>query len=31
MEVKFGVKLSGQLGAILTSVAGEVTYEISLM
>jgi hypothetical protein len=30
VEVKFGVKLSGQVGAILTSVGGEMTYEITL-
>ncbi|NEO87044.1 MAG: hypothetical protein F6J87_22710 [Spirulina sp. SIO3F2] len=30
VEVKFGVKLTGQCGAVLTSVGGEVTYEVTL-
>ncbi len=30
VEVKFGVKLSSEVGAILASVGGEVTYEITL-
>ncbi|MEA5530473.1 CU044_2847 family protein [Dolichospermum sp. UHCC 0684] len=30
MEVKFGVKLSTQAGVILTSVGGEVNFEITV-
>jgi Trypsin-co-occurring domain 1 len=30
MEVKFGVKLSADAGAFLTSVGGEVTFEITV-
>ena len=30
VEVKFGVKLSGEIGAVLTKVGGEATYEITL-
>ena len=30
VEVKFGVKLSSEVGAILASVGGEITYEITL-
>ncbi len=30
VSVKFSVKLNGQLGAVLTSVGGEATYEITL-
>lgn len=30
LEVKFGFKLSGQVGAVLTSIGGEATYEITL-
>jgi hypothetical protein len=30
VEVKFSVKLSGQVGAVLTTVGGEATYEITL-
>lgn len=30
VEVKFGVKLSGEVDAILTKVGGEATYEITL-
>lgn len=30
MEVKFGVKLSADAGAILTSVGGEVTFEVTV-
>jgi hypothetical protein len=30
MEVKFGVKLSAEAGAILTSVGGEVNFEITV-
>ena len=30
VEVKFSVKLSGELGAVLTKVGGEATYEITL-
>ncbi|MGH2412385.1 MAG: CU044_2847 family protein, partial [Microcystaceae cyanobacterium] len=30
VEVKFGVKLTSQVGAVLASVGGEVTYEITL-
>ncbi len=30
VSVKFSVKLSGQVGAVLTTVGGEATYEISL-
>ena len=30
MEVKFGVKLSADAGVILTSVGGEVTFEITV-
>lgn len=30
VEVKFSVKLSGEVGAVLTKVGGEATYEITL-
>jgi hypothetical protein len=30
VEVKFGIKLSADAGAIFTSVGGEVSYEITL-
>jgi len=30
MEVKFGIKLSAEAGVILTSVGGEVTFEITV-
>ena len=30
MEIKFGVKLSAEAGAILTSVGGEVNFEITV-
>lgn len=30
VEVKFGVKLTSEVGAILASVGGEVNYEITL-
>lgn len=30
VEVKFGVKLSGEVDAIVTKVGGEATYEITL-
>ena len=30
VEVKFSLKLSGELGAVLTKVGGEATYEITL-
>ena len=30
MEVKFGVKLSADAGAILTSVGGEVAFEVTV-
>lgn len=30
MQVKFGVKLSAEAGAILTSVGGEVNFEITV-
>lgn len=30
VEVKFGIKLSAEAGAIFTAVGGEVTYEITL-
>lgn len=30
MEVKFGVKLSADAGGILTSVGGEVTFEVTV-
>ncbi len=30
VEVKFSVKLNGELGAVLTKVGGEATYEITL-
>lgn len=30
VEVKFSVKLSGEMGAVLTKVGGEATYEITL-
>lgn len=30
VEVKFGLKLTADAGAIFTSVGGEVTYEITL-
>lgn len=30
VEVKFSVKLSGEIGAVLTKVGGEATYEITL-
>lgn len=30
LEVKFSVKLSGEVGAVLTKVGGEATYEITL-
>ena len=30
IEVKFGVKLSGEVGALITTVGGEVNYEITL-
>lgn len=30
VEVKFSVKLSGEVGAVVTKVGGEATYEITL-
>jgi transcription antitermination factor NusA-like protein len=30
VEVKFGVKLSGEIGAVIGKVGGEVNYEITL-
>ncbi len=30
MEVKFSVKLSGEVGAVITKVGGEATYEITM-
>jgi hypothetical protein len=30
MEVKFGIKLSAEAGVILTSVGGEVTFEVTV-
>jgi len=30
VEVKFSVKLSGEIGAVVTKVGGEATYEITL-
>ena len=30
VEVKFGLKLTAEAGAIFTSVGGEATYEITL-
>ncbi|MTJ10204.1 CU044_2847 family protein [Anabaena sp. UHCC 0204] len=30
MEVKFGIKLSADAGAFITSVGGEVTFEITV-
>ena len=30
VEVKFSVKLNGEVGAVLTKVGGEATYEITL-
>lgn len=30
IEVKFGVKLSGEVGGVVTKVGGEATYEITL-
>jgi len=30
VEVKFSVKLSGEVGAVLTKVGGEANYEITL-
>ena len=30
VEVKFGIKMSGELGAIIASGSGEVNYEITL-
>lgn len=30
IEVKFGVKLSGEIDAVVTKVGGEATYEITL-
>lgn len=30
VEVKFSVKINGEVGAILTKVGGEATYEITL-
>lgn len=30
VEVKFGVKLSGEIGAIVTKYGGEMNYEITL-
>ena len=30
VEVKFGIKLSADAGAIFTSIGGEVSYEITL-
>jgi hypothetical protein len=30
VEVKFSIKLSGEMGAVLTKVGGEATYEITL-
>lgn len=30
VEVKFSVKLTGEVGAVLTKVGGEATYEITL-
>lgn len=31
VSVKFSVKLSGQVGAVLTTVGGEATYEITML
>jgi Trypsin-co-occurring domain 1 len=30
MEVKFGIKLSAEAGAFITSVGGEVTFELTV-
>lgn len=30
VEVKFSVKLSGEIGAVVTKVGGEATYEVTL-
>jgi Trypsin-co-occurring domain 1 len=30
VEVKFGIKLSGEIGAVVTKVGGEASYEITL-
>ncbi|NJK28458.1 MAG: hypothetical protein HC925_08380 [Coleofasciculaceae cyanobacterium SM2_3_26] len=30
VEVKFGVKLSGEVGAVVTTLGGEVNWEITL-
>lgn len=30
VEVKFSVKLTGEVGAVITKVGGEATYEITL-
>lgn len=30
IEVKFSIKLNGEVGAVLTKVGGEATYEITL-
>lgn len=30
VEVKFGVKLSGEIGAVVTKYGGEMNYEITL-
>jgi chaperonin cofactor prefoldin len=30
VEVKFSVKMSGEVGAVVTKVGGEATYEITL-